>query len=126
MWYREQQNLLLFKKSFVYKGFLVWGRHFIPAFSRHVRVSRSSDAMTSQTAIERVVRRALGSICISLFKEKDSLVRVLRSVKKNSDRIGELLFQKVRAHVSPTRASIAEYRMRARPSDYIRRCLQVS
>ena len=79
--------------------------------------------MTSRTVIDRVFRRASGSTCISLFKEKDSPVRVLRSVKKNSDRIGELLFQKVRAHVSPTRASIAEYRMRVRPSDYIRRCL---
>ena len=64
-----------------------------------MRVSRSSEAITSQMAIHRVVRKASGSISISLLDEEDSPVRVLRSVKKNSDRIGELLFQNVCVHV---------------------------
>ena len=60
----------------------VWGRHFIPAFSRHVRVSRSSDAIASQMDIDRAVREGRESICTSSLEEKDSYVRLLRSVKK--------------------------------------------
>ena len=64
-----------------------------------MRVSRSSGAIASRLVIDRVFRKASGSISISLLDEEDSPVRALRSVKKNSDRIGELLFQNVCVHV---------------------------
>ena len=57
------------RKSFVYKGFLVWGRHSTPGFSRHVRVS---GAIASRLVIDRVFRKASGSISTSLLEEKDS------------------------------------------------------
>ena len=88
------------RNPFVYKGFLVWGRHSRPGFSQSTCASpSSSEAITSQMAIHRVVRKGSGSISISLLDEEDGPVRVLLSVKKNSDRIGELLFQNVCVHV---------------------------
>ena len=86
---------VFFKKALVYKGFLVWGRHSTLAFSRHVRVSRTSDAFASQMTIDRGISKGSESVGIRQSDRKDRHARVLRSVRKNYDR----LFQNVCVHV---------------------------
>ena len=102
------------KKSFVYKGFLVWGRHSTPGFPRHVRVSRSSDAITSLLVAGIGIRTYLGSVLVCSSDKKGSHARQLRSVKIFSDRIGELLSGKLIVHVRFDQQSVGSSGMQIR------------